>query len=408
MKTAVELITPFVEDPLEFVHFQPNRPGKAIGFLEGGESINFDELPDKKLPLTFTPLTQRGVTFNNRIFVSPILTYSSQDGFLTDWHVAHYGGLSMHTPGGITVEATGVTAHGRVSINCPGIWKDEQIESHRKVVRVVKSNNVRIGLQLVHSGRKGSGLPIWESSKGIAHSSIGGWTDEVYGPTSEAFDEISADTKELTISQIERIKEAYVDAAIRADLAGYDYLEIHAAHVYLLSSFLSPISNTRKDIYGGSFDNRVRFLIEVVERVRNVFPENKPIWVRLSCNEWFEGGWDIEDSVRLARLLKDIGVDLVDCSSGGMSNREVVEYRPLFQVSFAQQVRERAGVQTGAVGIITKPSEIEEILQLGQSDIVSLGRQFLLEPSFVKRAAVELGVDLSYPNQYLYAKSLID
>ncbi|OLY80348.1 NADPH dehydrogenase, partial [Smittium mucronatum] len=262
-----------------------------------------------------------------------------------------------------------------------GIWKDEQIESHRKVVRVVKSNNVRIGLQLVHSGRKGSGLPIWESSKGIAHSSIGGWTDEVYGPTSEAFDEISADTKELTISQIERIKEAYVDVAIRADLAGYDYLEIHAAHVYLLSSFLSPISNTRKDIYGGSFDNRFRFLLEVVERVRNVFPENKPIWVRLS-----------------SRFLKDIEVELVDCSSGGMSNREVVEYRPLFQVSFAQQVRERAGVQTGAVGIITKPSEIEEILQLGQSDIVSLGRQFLLEPSFVKRAAVELGVDLSYPN----------
>ncbi|OLY79253.1 putative NADPH dehydrogenase, partial [Smittium mucronatum] len=398
MKLISELTSPYRENPTDYFVVQSSNPGLAVGFRENGEKSTLAESPDKSLPIAFTPYTQRGITFSNRIFVSPMCMYSSQDGFLTNWHIAHYGGLALHSPGGITVEATAVTHHGRISISCSGLWKDEHIEPHRKVVEVVHSNNVKIGIQLVHSGRKGSSLPLWESRRGIADNSIGGWTDEVYGPSTTPFDQISADPLELSIEQIQEIILAFVDAAVRADKAGYDYIEVHGAHGYLLSSFLSPIVNQRTDNYGGSFTNRIRFLTEVVERVRNVFPEHKPIWVRLSCDEWVEGGWGLEESIKLARILKDIGVDLIDCSTGGVNNDQKIPAEPLFQVPYAQQVKEQADIATSAVGMITTPAEIEGILEAKQSDIVSLARQFLLEPSFVSRAAQELGVDIVYPN----------
>ncbi|OMJ29383.1 putative NADPH dehydrogenase [Smittium culicis] len=407
MKVVTDVSTDFKENPLDFLHYQSSNPGSATGLVVEGKKISLQDDSKKMLPIAFTPFVQRGITFSNRIIVSPMCMYSSQDGFLTNWHVAHYGGLSMQSPGGIIVEASAVEPHGRISINCAGIWKDEHIDSHKKVVDIAKSNNVKIGIQIVHSGRKGSSLPLWESRRGIAGNSIGGWVDEVYGPSDIAFDETSADPKELSIDQIERIIQSFVDAAVRVDKAGYDFVEIHAAHGYLLSSFLSPNANKRTDIYGGSFENRTRILLEISEKVRKVFPESKPVWVRISCHEWTENGWTNEDSVRLSKLLKDIGIDLIDCSSGGISNEQVINAGPMFQVPFAEQIRKEANIATGAVGMITKPSDIEDILQSGKSDVVFLARQFLLEPSIVKRAAIELGVDIAYPNQYLYAKSLI-
>ncbi|OLY80622.1 putative NADPH dehydrogenase [Smittium mucronatum] len=407
MKLVSELASEYKDDPREYRVCYPQKPGLAIGVLKDGRTYPFSK-ENKKLPMSFTPLKIRGLTFNNRIFVSPMCMYSSQDGFLTDWHIGHYGGMSMHSPGSITVEATGVTHHGRISIACAGIWKDEHMDGHRRVVNVVKSNGVRVGLQLVHSGRKGSSLPLWESRRGVADNSIGGWTDEVFGPSSDPYDEICSDTREISIEQLEEIKQAFVDAALRGIAVGYDYIELHVGHGYLLSSFLSPIVNKRNDKYGGSFTNRIRLTTEIVELVRSILPEDMPLWVRISCDECVEGGWSIDDSVKLSSVLKNMGVDLIDCSNGGINSDQKIVSGPMYQVPYAQKIKEQALIKTGAVGMITTPSQIEEILENGYSDVVFLARQFQLDPSIVSRTAVHLGVDIAYPNQYLFAKTLVN
>ncbi|PVU94497.1 hypothetical protein BB559_002978, partial [Furculomyces boomerangus] len=340
---------------------QPVEPGKSTGLLtDEGNVLPLNE--KNKLPLTFTPFTLRGVTFNNRMIVSPMCTYSCQDGFLNDWHIAHYGSFSLHSPGGIIVEATGVQSNGRISIYCNGIWKDEHIAPHKKVVNVVKRHNVKIGIQLCHAGRKASSMAPWMEGGYVAGNNIGGWPDNVVGPSAIAFSDNTPVPRELTIEEIHELIEDFGKAAIRADKAGYDFIELHGAHGYLISEFLSPNSNRRTDEYGD--------------------------------------GWDINDTVKLATVLKEIGVDFIDCSSGGISEHQVIKVGKLYQVPFAEQVRNQAKIPTGAVGIITKSQEIESILQDGKADLILSARQFLREPSFAQRVALEMKVNMKWPTQY--------
>ncbi|PVZ97899.1 hypothetical protein BB558_006126 [Smittium angustum] len=399
MKILSEFETGFVEDPNNFVQIQPVEPGKSTGLLtDEGNVLPLNE--KNKLPLTFTPFTLRGVTFNNRMIVSPMCTYSCQDGFLNDWHIAHYGSFSLHSPGGIIVEATGVQSNGRISIYCNGIWKDEHIAPHKKVVNVVKRHNVKIGIQLCHAGRKASSMAPWMEGGYVAGNNIGGWPDNVVGPSAIAFSDNTPVPRELSVEEIHELIEDFGKAAIRADKAGYDFIELHGAHGYLISEFLSPNSNRRTDEYGGSFENRIRFAVEVCKKVRSVLSDHKPLWVRLSCTEWVEDGWDINDTVKLATVLKEIGVDFIDCSSGGISSHQVVKPAKLYQVPFAEQVRNQAKIPTGAVGIITKSQEIESILQDGKADLILAARQFLREPSFTKRVAHEMRVEMKWVTQY--------
>ena len=349
----------------------------------------------------FDPLTIREQAFSNRVFVSPMCEYSSDDGFANDWHLVHLGGRAVGGAGLVLTEATAVTAEGRISPQDLGIWKDDHIDFLSRIVRFVHEQGSVAGMQLAHAGRKASTYRPWSGNGAIAVAD-GGWP-EVLAPSAVAFADNYPMPQELTLDGIGRVTAAFVDAARRAHQAGFKVIELHAAHGYLLHEFLSPLSNQRQDQYGGSFDNRTRLVREVVTAVRRVWPEQAPLFVRISATDWIDGAWNIEQSIELSRQLKPLGVDFIDCSSGGNAAHAKIPVGPGYQAPFAERIRKEAGILTGAVGLITEPSQAEQIVASGQADAVLLARELLRDPYFPLRAARELGQDITWPAQYLRA-----
>jgi 2,4-dienoyl-CoA reductase-like NADH-dependent reductase (Old Yellow Enzyme family) len=349
----------------------------------------------------FEPLAIRGVTFPNRIVVSPMCQYSSDDGFANDWHFVHLGSRAVGGAGLVFTEATAVLPEGRISPQDLGIWKDAQVESLARITRFIHQEGSVAGMQLAHAGRKASTRRPWEGHGEAPHSE-GGWK-KVVAPSAERFVDGYPQPQELTEPGIQEVIHAFRDAACRSSSAGFRVIEIHAAHGYLLHEFMSPLSNKRNDRYGGSFDNRIRLVCDVVSAVRSVWPEESPLFIRISATDWAEGGWDIEQSVELARKVKSLGIDLVDCSSGGNLPHASVPVGPGYQTPFAEKIRREAGVLTGAVGMITDPAQADHIIRSGQADVTLLARELLREPYWPLRAARELGQPAAWPVQYLRA-----
>jgi 2,4-dienoyl-CoA reductase-like NADH-dependent reductase (Old Yellow Enzyme family) len=349
----------------------------------------------------FDPLVIQDVTFANRVFVSPMCEYSSTDGYATDWHFVHLGSRAVGGAGLVLTEATAVLPEGRISPQDLGIWSDDHIEPLARIVRFIHEQGSVAGMQLAHAGRKASTYRPWDGNGAILEKD-GGWND-VVAPSALRFTDSYPMPKELSIDAIKNITSAFAAAARRACEAGFRVIEIHAAHGYLLHEFLSPLSNHRADAYGGSFENRTRLLRETVAAVRKSWPERAPLFVRISATDWVEGGWDIEQSVELARQLKELGVDLMDCSSGGNVPRAQIPVGPGYQTAFADQIRREANILTGAVGMITSPIQAEQIVTTGQADAVIIAREFLRDPYWPLRAARELGQPISWPVQYLRA-----
>jgi 2,4-dienoyl-CoA reductase-like NADH-dependent reductase (Old Yellow Enzyme family) len=355
-------------------------------------------MPDA--PHLFTPLTIRDITFRNRIAVSPMCQYSSEDGFANDWHLVHLGSRAVGGAGLVFMEATGVEARGRISPQDMGIWKDEHVEFLQRITAFIKGQGAVAGIQIAHAGRKASTRRPWEGGGFIAESE-GGWIP--VAPSALPFHPDDPAPHELSKSGIREVVEAFAAATRRSLRAGFEVVEIHAAHGYLAHSFLSPLSNRRTDQYGGSFENRARFALEVADAVRAEWPRELPLFLRISATDWAPGGWTVDDSVRLARLVKERGVDLVDCSSGGLTLEQKIELGPGYQAPFAEKVRREAGVMTGAVGMITTAEQCEEIVGSGKADLVLLAREFLRDPYFAGHASKKLGVEFKPPKQYLRA-----
>jgi 2,4-dienoyl-CoA reductase-like NADH-dependent reductase (Old Yellow Enzyme family) len=355
---------------------------------------------DNGMSLLFEPLTLRGTTFRNRAWVSPMCQYSSVDGVPTDWHLVHLGSLARGGAGLVIAEATAVTADGRISPQDAGIWNDEQVTAYQRITDFIRSQGAVPGIQLAHAGRKASTFRPWTGT-GSVPVAEGGWP--TVAPSALAFDDFAVPAA-LTVPQITELVAAFADAAVRAGRAGFDVVELHGAHGYLAHQFLSPLSNTRDDAYGGDFDGRTRFLREVTEAVRAVWPQDKPLLVRLSATDWVEGGWSVDESVELSKQLSLLGVDLVDVSSGGLDPRQQIAVGPGYQVSFARAVREGSGLPTAAVGLISDPQQAEQVLADGSADAVLLARAVLSDPHWPLHAAADLGVDLAWPAQYARAK----
>jgi 2,4-dienoyl-CoA reductase-like NADH-dependent reductase (Old Yellow Enzyme family) len=349
----------------------------------------------------FDPLAIRDVAFANRVFVSPMCEYSSTDGYATDWHFVHLGSRAVGGAGLVLTEATAVFPEGRISPQDLGIWSDEHIEPLARIVRFIHEQGSVAGMQLAHAGRKASTYRPWDGNGAIPERD-GGWNN-VDAPSELRFTDKYPMPKELSIEAIKNIVSAFGAAARRACEAGFRVIEIHAAHGYLLHEFLSPLSNQRTDAYGGSFENRTRILRETVAAIRSSWPEQAPLFVRISATDWVEGGWDIQQSVELARQLKELGVDLMDCSSGGNVPHAQIPVGPGYQTAFADQIRREANILTGAVGMITSPIQAEQIVNTGQADAVIIAREFLRDPYWPLRAARELGQPISWPVQYLRA-----
>lgn len=350
----------------------------------------------------FTPVTLRDLVVRNRVWVSPMCQYSAVEGVPDDWHLVHLGSFARGGAGLVFTEATAVSPEGRISPADTGIWNDEQRDAWRRIVDFVHGQGATAGMQLAHAGRKASTRPPFEG-RGYVPPEEGGW--QTVGPSPVPFPDLPA-PRELTGPDLDRVVADFESAARRALDAGFDVVEIHAAHGYLLHEFLSPLSNQRTDEYGGSFENRVRLVLRVVEAVRAVVPESAPLVVRISATDWVEDGWGVDDSVALARLLREAGVDLVDVSSGGNVLAKIPT-EPGYQVPFARRIREEAGVATGAVGLVTEPKQADEIVAEGAADVVLLARALLRDPHWPLRAAHELGVPvgegIDWPKQYLRA-----
>ena len=346
----------------------------------------------------FEPLTLRGVTFRNRIGVSPMCQYSSADGFASDWHLVHLGSRAVGGAGVVIAEATAVTADGRISPADLGIWKDEHVEPLSRVTRFIEAQGAVAGIQLAHAGRKASVAAPWRGGKALAVED-GGWRP-VWGPSAIAFSRSSPVPDALDDAGIRAVIADFREAARRSLDAGFRVIELHAAHGYLLHEFLSPLANQRTDEYGGSFENRVRLTIEVTEAVRTVWPDSLPLFVRLSGTDWVEDGWNVEQSAELARLLGARGVDLIDCSSGGIIPGVRIPVGPGYQVSLAQRIRAASGVPTAAVGLITSAQQADAVLRSGSADMVFLARKLLRDPYWPLHAARELGVAVEWPVQY--------
>lgn len=355
------------------------------------------ELPDVDL---FAPLELRGMRLGNRIAMSPMCQYVALDGFASDWHLVHLGSRASGGTGLIVVEATAVADEGRITPGCVGLWNDDQIAPLARIVDFVHSQGAKIAIQLAHAGRKGSCAVPWNGGGRLSESE-GGWP--VLGPSAVPFREGEPDPIALDAEGLRRIKQAFADATRRALAAGFDAIEIHSAHGYLLHSFLSPLSNRRTDEYGGSRSNRMRLLLETTELVRSILPESMPLLVRISATDWVEGGWELDDSIALARELKTRGVDLIDVSSGGSAPVASIPVAKGYQVPFAKAIKQEAGVRTGAVGLITEPSEANDIICRGDADLVFIGRQLLREPYWAIRAMHESEVDPTWPISYGYA-----
>ncbi len=348
------------------------------------------------------PLALRGVTLRNRIGASPMCQYSAVEGRATDWHLVHLGGLAQGGAGLVLAEATAVEARGRISAADLGLWEDGQVEPLARVVRFVQGQGAVAGVQLAHAGRKGSVRAPWDRGGEQLPGAEGGW--QPVGPSAVPFAPGHPVPSPLDEAGIAAVVAGFVGAARRALAAGFEVVEVHAAHGYLLHQFLSPLSNRRDDRWGGSFENRTRLVREVVAAVRAVWPERLPLLVRVSATDWLPGGWDPDQTVELARQLRALGVDLIDCSSGGLSAAAKVPVGPGYQVPFAERVRREAEVATAAVGMITTPEQAEGILRAGQADLVLLARELLRDPRFPLRAAAALGVDGPWPRQYLRAR----
>jgi 2,4-dienoyl-CoA reductase-like NADH-dependent reductase (Old Yellow Enzyme family) len=345
----------------------------------------------------FEKLTLRGVTFRNRIWVSPMCQYSSEDGFPTDWHLVHLGARAAGGAGLVVVEATAVSPEGRISPQDSGLWSDEHAEGFKRITAFIKDRGAVPGIQIAHAGRKASTAVPWKGGKKVEIGE-GGW--ETVAPSAVPFDEDYPEPREMTAADIEKVVEDFISAARRSVDAGFEVIEIHAAHGYLLHEFLSPLSNKRTDEYGGSFENRTRLPLIIAGAVRNAVPDNLPVFVRISATDWAEGGWDLPQSVEFCKLLKETGIDLIDCSSGGLVPYAKIQVGSNYQVPFAAEIRQKAGIATAAVGLITEPVQAEDILQKGEADTVMIARQFLREPYFTFRAARELGVHVDPPVQY--------
>jgi len=406
-------------------------------------------------PTLFTPFTVRGITFPNRIFVAPMCTYSASSGHLTPFHLSHLSAFALRGAALTIIEATAVQPRGRISPSCPGLWSDAHIAGIRAVADLVHSQGHKLGIQLAHAGRKASTLPPWEAEKlvgrgtsVVATPAQGGWAHDVWGPSAQPYGPGCPDTvHEMSVAEIAEVVAAFAAAARRAVEAGVDVIEIHGAHGYLLSSFLSPLSNTRGDAYGGAdFENRVRMLKEVCLAIRAAIPDTTPLFLRVSSTEWYPGGWDVEDTIRLAKLLPGWGVDLLDVSSGGnMRGQKIDMMHNGFQVGIAGRIRAAlhgegiTELAIGAVGLIKKAERAREIVQLAtpaeeaearlaqlkvadgaagegalhidtesggrtQADVVLVARQFLREPEWVLKVAQQLGVEVAWPVQYARAR----
>lgn len=328
--------------------------------------------------------------------------YSAIDGVATQWHDVHIGSFATGGTGMIMMEATGVVPEGRISTACLGLWSDEQANRLIPIVDFAHSMGTKIGIQLAHAGRKASCLPPW-SDHPMASKEEGGW--ECVAPSAISFGGKYPIPKALSIAEIKALVKAFADSAQRAVRAGFDLVEIHAAHGYLIHQFLSPISNQRDDEYGGSFENRIRFILEIAKEVRNAIPDSMPLFVRISASDWLEDGWTIDESVQLCRLLKEVGVDLIDVSSGGTSSGAPVPVGPGYQVPFAERIRKESDIPTCAVGLITESKQADEIVSSGRADAVMMAREFLRNPRWPLQAAKELNAEVTWPNQLLRGKS---
>jgi 2,4-dienoyl-CoA reductase-like NADH-dependent reductase (Old Yellow Enzyme family) len=349
----------------------------------------------------FEPLQIKSIQLKNRIVVSPMCEYSSIDGFSNDWHLVHLGSRAVGGAALIITEATAVSPEGRITPDDLGLWKDEHIEGLRRIVSFIESQQSIAGVQLAHAGRKASHSSPWKGAKMLTEEQ-GGWQTVAADPTPYR----TGDTPSAALDKagIEKVKLDFKAAALRAIQAGFKVIEIHAAHGYLLHEFYSPLSNHRNDEYGGSFKNRIRLLIEVVDTVKKVWPQDLPLLARISASDWTEGGWTIEESVELAKVLKEREVDLIDCSSGGNVPAAKITVGPGYQVQFAEAIKKEADILTGAVGIITNPQQAEEIISSGKADVVIMAREFLRDPYFPLHAAKVLGADVKWPVQYERAK----
>lgn len=352
------------------------------------------------MPGLFDPLTLRGVTFPNRVFVSPMCQYSSNNGLANDWHLVHLGTRAVGGAALVMTEATAVLAEGRISPEDLGLWSDAHADALAPSIRFIAQQGSVPGMQLAHAGRKGSTARPWQGGAKVAPED-GGWTP--VGPDGQPFSATYPIPQPLDARGIRDVIDGFRSAALRALDIGVKVVEVHAAHGYLLHEFMSPLSNQRTDAYGGAFDNRVRLCLEVVAAVRAVWPERLPLLVRISATDWVDGGWDVEQSVELARRLGAAGVDLVDCSSGGNVAKADIPVGPGYQVAFAEQIRREAGIPTGAVGLITTPGQAQAIVAGGRADAVLLARALLRDPYWPLHAAETLGEEAEWPAQYLRA-----
>jgi 2,4-dienoyl-CoA reductase-like NADH-dependent reductase (Old Yellow Enzyme family) len=345
----------------------------------------------------FSPLLIRNISLKNRITISPMCQYSSWDGFANNWHLVHLGSRAVGGAGLIIQEATAVSPEGRITPYDMGIYKEEHLEMLQTITSFIKQQNSMAGIQLAHAGRKASCDAPWYGGKQLNNKN-GGW--QTVAPSAIPFGTEENAPVELTKEGISKVIQDFRTAALRAFQAGYDVIEIHAAHGYLIHQFLSPLSNHRTDEYGGSFENRIRLLIEVVNAIREVWPGNLPLFVRISATDWAEGGWDLEQSIKLAAVLKDKGIDLIDCSSGGLVPHVKIPVGPGYQVPFSERIKQETGIMTGAVGLITKAQQAEEILEKNQADLIILARLSLREPYFPLHASKTLGDQVNWPKQY--------
>ena len=351
------------------------------------------------MSLLLEPYTLRQLTFLNRIAVSPMCQYSSVDGLANDWHLVHLGSRAVGGAGLIFTEATAVTADGRITAQDLGLWNDQQIEPLQRITRFIRAQGAVAGIQLAHAGRKASTWRPWLGKQGSVRVEEGGWVP--VGPSPIAFDPRHTVPTQLDERQIQDVIQAFADAAKRALEAGFSVVEVHAAHGYLLHQFLSPLSNQRRDQYGGSFENRSRLVLQVTEAVREVWPQELPLFVRVSATDWVEDGWNPDETVELARRLKALGVDLIDVSSGGTSANAEIPVGPGYQTRFAESIRKASGIATGTVGMITEPAQAEHILRTGQADLILLARELLRDPYWPLHADDDLGgKQATWPAQY--------